>query len=572
MLTKKLTLTLPIDSPDEAAADEPNLLGPWLDECTAPQGEAETPPSREEERQQWHDDCKTGICWASALLIVAFECYLHATCRNPRSLQHVEGDEECLESADQSYLLSYLSVVECVCRCTTAVVLVEFLNQLGICNCACFAAAASYSQQPLCGQARGLLQQWLPRDLSRIDLFRWMFLLMTMYVGLESESEKPANWVGVYAHLCDLVCRVITTTVIVGILYEVLRGWVEDPANLFQRCLCCRYDWGAEGLEAFDDHGPWVRQTGSKELTDAELDPSFCEKFVTLVKWLLAILIAVTFYIHENTSYALPWIFQTGLTLLNTACWAAYAWAIGHVLRWIWEAGDRGDKRTATPIQEFADSMSASLSPKRSKQSSGHSGLPSKSESIPDASGHDGGPLSQPVRAVQTAPAASGQTLPKTGWRKSATLTLPGKGSEDSADAPARIMSAPQSPRPLCSRKKFRKASSSFNNLVSLSLAASRGESPCMSGGFRREQSFPALPAKSLGKGEVVWSMLRDVANRSVDVTTLSNRFFVREEMEMTKAENSANSDYYNTASVTSNLLTNPIADDAFGDEGEHGI
>lgn len=399
---------------------------------------------------------------------------------------------------------------------------------------------------------------------------------MTMYVGLESESDKPANWVGVYAHLCDLVCRVITTTVIVGILYEVLRGWVEDPANLFQRCLCCRYDWAAEGLEAFDDHGPWVRQTGSKELTDAELDQSFCEKFVTLVKWLLAILIAVTFYIHENTSYALPWIFQTGLTLLNTACWAAYAWAIGHVLRWIWEAGDAADKLTATPIQEVADSMSASLSPKRSKQSSGHSRAPSKSESIPDLSGHDGGPSSQPVRAVQTEPAVSGPSLPKKSWKKSATLTLPGNGAEDGADAPARIMSAPQSPRPPCLRKKFQKTSSSFNNLVSLSLAATRVESPSMSGdsggGFGRETSLPVLPVMNFGKGEVVWSMLRDVANRSVDVTTLSNRFFMREEMEMVEAEHSANSDYYSSASVTLNLLANPIADDAFGDEGEHGI
>eukprot|EP00434_Breviolum_minutum_P036732 symbB.v1.2.032559.t2/scaffold3924.1/size48248/1 len=261
------------------------------------------------------DLCKTVLCWLGASMIIASELTLHATCKKPIELKE-DGDEKCMEEE----MIWYFNFLEGLCRCCTAIVLVDVLWAVLVQMDAATALGDPTLQNdspraPAEGQPCLRVGQWLP----------WSVALVTLYVGFASGCfEKPSIWVNCYAHFCDVACHTVITTAIIGIAYETLRACFVSAVEGSQACgwilegyCCCQVDLTTDGLES----GPVL---GSRNFEDFQVrqGPSW-----VVVKWLIFLGVAVMYVKRIQDEDHFPRILEMCFISLNASCWSALAFA-----------------------------------------------------------------------------------------------------------------------------------------------------------------------------------------------------------------------------------------------------
>ncbi|CAJ1364450.1 unnamed protein product [Effrenium voratum] len=197
-----------------------------------------------EEEEADTDVVKTILCWIGAWPRKSVKGFLEfpftkATCHDKKILLQQDAEERCVSLA----ALWYLKFIEGICRCCTAIVLVDITWAI------IFAGDRSYKRPP------GL------EDLRRTYLasgLTWFITLVTLYVGFASAGLRPSFWVAMYAHICDFFCHTVITTAIIGIVYECIRscglvllefaGASHLQGMVLGYC-CCQVHVESEGLE-----------------------------------------------------------------------------------------------------------------------------------------------------------------------------------------------------------------------------------------------------------------------------------------------------------------------------------
>lgn len=267
--------------------------------------------------------CKTVLCWLGASMIIASEFTLHATCKKSVVFKQ-EGDVKCMAAE----LIFYFQFLEGVCRCCTAIVLVDMIwavmVQMDLTTTTYDPTSPMSPASPVTRkETEGFIDLWrfLPR----------LIALVTLYVGCAPALfEHPSGWVNFYAHFCDIACHTVITTAIIGIIYETSRGCFALTCDGSQDCgilkgyCCCQVHVTADGLES----GPIL---GSRQFEDFEVLQVQGFSWV-VAKWLVFCGVALMYLRRIQDEDHFPRFLEICFTALNASCWAAMAYAISESL------------------------------------------------------------------------------------------------------------------------------------------------------------------------------------------------------------------------------------------------
>jgi len=256
-------------------------------------------------------------------MIIASEFTLHATCKKSVVFKQ-EGDVKCMAAE----LIFYFQFLEGVCRCCTAIVLVDMIwavmVQMDLTTTTYDPTSPMSPASPVTRkETEGFIDLWrfLPR----------LIALVTLYVGCAPALfEHPSGWVNFYAHFCDIACHTVITTAIIGIIYETSRGCFALTCDGSQDCgilkgyCCCQVHVTADGLES----GPIL---GSRQFEDFEVLQVQGFSWV-VAKWLVFCGVALMYLRRIQDEDHFPRFLEICFTALNASCWAAMAYAISESL------------------------------------------------------------------------------------------------------------------------------------------------------------------------------------------------------------------------------------------------
>mmetsp|Transcript_23593 Transcript_23593/g.42629 ORF Transcript_23593/g.42629 Transcript_23593/m.42629 type:complete len:357 (+) Transcript_23593:102-1172(+) len=272
----------------------------------------------EEEPHHQTDHSKLGLkpflCWTGALMIWVIEIVIHVTCGFSKDAINLEEEGEC---ADWIWA-DYLVVIEGICRSGMAVLCVGLLWTLAGNH------RNSRTRPPPLS---------CPRSITKLaKTASWFSLpVFTLAVGLMGAfNTKEPEWMTVFSHICDVLCHTIITSAIIGFLHDlavvICDGGVR---SLIYAYGCCLIELEASGLAEGVNPGSHDETYFEELRVMKRSNWQICR---AASMWFVFLTVAGV-YVLLSCGAKLPVEFNTGIAVLNAACWATIAWGVVQGIR-----------------------------------------------------------------------------------------------------------------------------------------------------------------------------------------------------------------------------------------------